>query len=221
MSPAVEIALWWVAFAGTHMGMSSQRLRPVLTRRIGERAFQGVYSAVALAIFVRLVWIYFANKHAGPWLWTLALGPGLRWLVYLGMGVAFTFVASGLVRPSPASVTPGEARPYGIYRITRHPLIMGIALFGGLHLIPNGSLADVAFFGGFAVFALVGCWHQDQRKLATSGDAFRQFYAGTPFLPFTGRDTLQGLRELSPVAIAIGVTLTVGLRWFHASWFGP
>ena len=84
----------------------------------------------------------------------------------------------------------------------------------------NGYASDVAFFAGFPLFALAGCWHQDRRKLATDPE-FRAFWEQTPFLPFAGRRTLRGLRELSPIALGIGVVLTVFLRWYHGALFGP
>jgi uncharacterized membrane protein len=62
---------------------------------------------------------------------------------------------------------------------------MGLALFGLLHLVFNASSADVAFFAGFALFAPLGAWHQDRRKLAMDVPGFRQFYDGTPLLPFS------------------------------------
>jgi uncharacterized membrane protein len=95
--------------------------------------------------------------------------------------------------------------------------MMGLSLVGWLHLPMNGSTADVAFFGGLALFPLVGAWHQDQRKLAAGDAAFRAFHAATPFLPFTGRETLRGLRELPPVAAALGIALALGARWLHGS----
>ena len=165
------------------------------------------------------MWTYFGHKHAGPWLWTLPLGPGLRWAIYAGMGLAFVLAVAGFIRPSPAAIIPGDPRPKGVYRITRHPLMMGIALFGMLHLLPNGSATDVAFFGGFPLFALIGAAHQDRRKLATD-PRFRGFYEATPFVPFTGSAALQGIRELLPAAAGIGILVTVVVRYFHTSWFG-
>src|SRR5206468_4225825 len=152
--------------------------------------FRGLYSLVAFAFFVPLVRTFFAHKHAGRWLWLVERGTGLRWAIYVGMGLAFVMLVASLVRPSPAGVVPGDPTPRGVYRITRHPLVMSIALFGALHLLPNGSTSDVAFFGGFVAFALVGAWHQDRRKLALGVPGFRAFYQATPFLPFTGRDAL-------------------------------
>ena len=85
--------------------------------------------------------------------------------------------------------------------------------------MPNGSTADVAFFGGFIVFSIIGARHQDQRKLL-EGDRFREFCNATSFSPFIGSGTLRGIRELSPLVIALGVGLTVVARCFHSSWFG-
>jgi uncharacterized membrane protein len=223
MRPDLAILLLWLGFAGSHLALSSLRLRPRIVAAIGEQMFVALYSVVALGFFVPLVWIYYENLHAGAWLWTIGRGPVLTWIVQIGMGVALVLVVAGNVTPSPASIaaaaagTPPPAQPRGVFRITRHPLIMGIALFGLLHLIPNASTADVAFFGGFLVFGLVGCWHQDRRKLATN-PAYRPFYEATPFLPFTGRDSLRGIRELSPLALGIGIALAFAIRWAHRLW---
>jgi len=220
VAPEVQIALLWLGFAATHMVLSSLPVRRWLVGRIGERPFQGLYSLIALAIFIPLVGIYFDHRHAGPWLWVVPRGPALRWPIYAGMTLAFVLLVSSFVRPSPAAVVPGDPRPYGAFRLTRHPLLMALALFGALHLLPNGSAADVAFFGGFVAFVLVGAWHQDRRKLALGVPGFRDFHAATPFLPFTGRETLRGLRELSPAVVVAGIAVTALVRWFHGSWFG-
>lgn len=220
MSPPATIGLLWAGFAGTHIGLSSLRVRQPLVARIGVGPFLGIYSLVALAFFVPMVWTYFAHKHAGRWLWVVDRGTALHWTMYLGMGIAFVLLVASFVRPSPAGVVPGDPEPRGVYRITRHPLIMAIALFGALHMIPNASAADVAFFGGFVAFGLVGAWHQDRRKLALGVPGFRAFYEATPFLPFTGRETLRGLRELSPAVVGTGIVAAALVRWFHPSWFG-
>jgi uncharacterized membrane protein len=220
MSPPATIALLWAGFAGTHIGLSSVRVRQPLVARIGAAPFQGVYSLVALAFFIPLVWTFFAHKHAGPWLWLVERGTALHWTMYVGMGVAFVLLVASLVRPSPAALVPGDPEPRGVYRVTRHPLIMALALFGALHMIPNASAADLAFFGGFVAFGLVGAWHQDRRKLALGVPGFRAFYEATPFLPFTGRETLRGLRELSPAVVVTGIAAAALVRWFHPSWFG-
>lgn len=220
MDPALGIALLWLAFTATHVGMSSLRLRPRLVGTLGEVGFIGLYSLVALGIFVPLIRLYFASKHAGALLWSLPRGPLLRWTVYVCMGVAFVLLVSSLLKPSPGGVVPGETKPRGVYRITRHPMVMAFVVFALVHLLPNGSSADVAFFGGFAAFALIGAAHQDRRKLVVGPPGYREFYESTPFLPFTGRETLAGLRELSPIAVVAGVLLAAAIYYFHSTWFG-
>lgn len=217
MSPTAWIVLLWIGFTATHLGLASVRVEPPLRRRLGDAAFLGLYSLVAFAFFVPLVWIYFGNRHTGPILWFVPVGPVLRAVLYAAMALATILVVAALVRPSPAAVVPGEARPTGVYRITRHPLVLGLALIAALHLIPNGAASDVAFFGGFVAFALLGAWHQDRRKLATGDPAFRAFHAATPFFPFAGAGALRAWREVPPLVVVAGVAAALGIRWLHGS----
>ncbi len=218
MSPTAWIVLLWIGFGGSHLLLSHLPLRQRVIAAIGDQPFQGLYSLVSLLFFVPLVWVYFANIHAGPWLWLLPHAALLTWVVNLGMGVAFVLLAAGLLRPSPASMLAGDAVPVGAFRITRHPVIMSMGLFGTLHLLANSSTADVAFFAGFPIFALVGCWHQDRRKLALNVPGYAAFVAATPFVPFTRGGALQGAREMGPVPIGVGVALAVAVRWAHRFW---
>lgn len=217
MGPTAWIVLLWIAFAATHLGLASRRVQPAFEARLGRLGYQGLYSLVALALFVPLVWIYFENRHAGPVLWAVPVGPGLRALLYAGMLVGFAVAVVGLVRPSPASLVPGEPEARGVYRVTRHPLVLGLALVFALHLIPNGAASDVAFFGGFVLFSLAGTRHQDLRKLASGDPAFRAFYERTPYLPFTRRGALHGLREVSAPLAAGALAAGLLARWLHGS----
>jgi uncharacterized membrane protein len=217
VSPASQVALLWLAFAGTHLGLASRRVEPRLAARLGRPGYLALYSAIALALFVPLCIVYFSNRHAGGWLWVVPATGALRAVLYAGLLLAFVLVAASLLRPSPAALVPGDDRPGGVYLLTRHPMMTGLSLIGLLHLLPNGAASDVAFFGGLALFPLVGARHQDLRKLAAGDARFRAFHAATPFLLFTGRDTLRGLRELPPIAVAAGLALGLGARWLHGS----
>ncbi len=219
MQDAIIVAGLWILFGGTHIALSSVTLRPRIVARVGERGYLALFSLLALVIFVPLVSFYFGHKHTGPWLYSVALGPIARWALYVGMGVAFCLMAASFVSPSPLALGGPMVTARGVHRITRHPLFMGLGLFGILHAIPNASATDLAFFGGFPVFAVVGCHHQDRRKLASLGDDFRKFHAETPFLPFAGSGALRGLAELPKLAVAAGIAVTVLLRVFHAPLF--
>jgi uncharacterized membrane protein len=217
MSPTAWILWLWLAFTATHLGLASVRVEPGLRSRLGDAGFLGLYSVVALAFFVPLAWIYFAHRHAGSWLWAVSVGPALRAALYLGITFGLVLVVGALVKPSPAAVVPGEPQVAGVYRITRHPLVLGLAVVWALHLIPNGSSADVAFFGGFLIFSLLGAWHQDRRKLASGSPAFRRFYDETGFLPFSRKGSLLGIREIPPWVMVGGFVLALGIRWLHGS----
>ena len=220
MDTALEIALLWAAFTATHVGLSSLRVRPRLAGALGETAFAGLYSVIALAIFVPLVWLYFTHKHEGPALWLLPRGPVLSWTLYLAMGVALVLFVASFVNPSPAGMAPSSTTPRGVHWITRHPLVMSFVVFALVHLLPNGFASDVAFFGGFAAFALIGAAHQDSRKRVAGPPGYAEFADATPFFPFTGSQTLRGLRELSKPALVGGIALAIAIRFFHSSWFG-
>ena len=223
MSPTLTIVLLWLAFAVSHIAFSSLSLRPRLVRFLGEMGFMGVYSLIALVIFVSMVSVYFDNKHSGAMLWSVGMTPSLVILVSIVMGVAFVIIVAGFVTMSPATMLIAAGKPVelrGIHHITRHAVFMAAGLFGLVHLIPNGFASDVAFFAGFPIFAVIGSLHQDQRKLVTDAKRYPEFHAATPLIPFTGKRTLRGLRELSPIAYGLGIGLAVTFRYFHAQWFG-
>lgn len=219
------IVLLWSGFAITHVVLSSLALRPKLVGILSERGFLGVYSLVAIAFFWPLVSTYWSHKHEGPLLWSVPMTTPVLWAMYGLMALAFILLVAGFMSPSPASLNPagapsGPAQPKGIHFITRHAVFMAMALFGIAHLIPNGFASDVAFFGGFPIFVLIGAIHQDGRKLVTEPERYTAFHAETPLLPFTGRHTLRGLKEMSLVAVAIALVVTVLLRRYHTQIFG-
>jgi len=216
MSATAWIIALWVAFGATHIGFSSLRLRPRLVAALGERGFLGLYTLVAFTTFVPLIWTYVANRHAGPYLWYLGEIPGARWIAHLGMVVALALIAAGVARRGPAALVPGVAAVAGVHRITRHPVFMGIGMFGLLHLLVVLVYAsDLAFFAGFPIFSLLGAAHQDHRKLAGGDERFRTFCRDTPFLPFSRRGgILAGLRE-DATPVLVGLCLAAALRLAH------
>jgi uncharacterized membrane protein len=219
MQDALLIAVLWVAFAASHMALSATPVRTKLVAAVGEWSFRGLYSAVALAVFIPLVWVYYQNKHTGPLLWQVPVNDAVQALLLLGNALAFILIAAGYFNPSPAVVGMRRVLHRPVHDITRHPLFMGIGLWGLVHLVPNGYASDVVFFAGFPLFALVGCWHQDLRHKKTRGESYLRFLSGTPFFPLTGKHTLRGLRYFSLPATLAGLAVAVVLRVFHADWF--
>jgi len=225
MSAAFWIVFWWGAFAGTHMVLSSLPVRTRLIARLGDRAFLGLYSLIAFATFIPLVWVYLGSRHAGGLAWNLAAVPGVRLLAMLLAVLGVAMIVAGVLHPSPLLAgmkQAGGAR--GLTRITRHPLFMGISLWALSHLLLNGFATDVLFFGGLLAFGLAGAAHQDSRKRAIEQERLGQFFAESSFWPFgaviAGRNRVIW-RELPWVALAIGAGAAVGIYALHSWAFAP
>jgi uncharacterized membrane protein len=75
------------------------------------------------------------------------------------MPVAALLFVGGLTTPNPtiagkAFIDNEIAPPSGVLRITRHPMMWAFGLWACSHLIANGDLASLLFFGAIAALAL-------------------------------------------------------------------
>lgn len=215
----LSILFWWGAFGTTHMLLSSAWLRPQLVQLMGRGMFVLFYSIVAFGTFIPLVSVYLDHRHQGPQLWNLAGVAGIHTLSLVLAGIFFASMIAGLLQPSPLGATPG-ARPhaYGLTRITRHPAFLPLGLWGLSHTLLNSFATDLLFFGGFFVFAVIGCWHQDQRKRALQKEELSAFFAETSFWPFgailAGRNRLVW-SELPLWALAAGLAAAATAYSLH------
>lgn len=221
MTAALVIAALWIAFAATHAGLSSARVRPALVGRLGTVGYQGLYAAVALAIFVPLVWYYLGHRHQGPVLWT-SVGPYAfaKHLNYLLMGLAFALLVCAFLPSGTgarAFVPGAKYAVRGILPVTRHPMNVAFGLFGLAHLLVNGFASDVAFFAGWPLFAYFGSAHQD-RRLARDKTGYRDMMGRTSIVPFAAllaRRVSVRPGDLPWIGIAAGVALAVLARTYH------
>ena len=218
MKDTAIIAVLVLLLASSHMALSSRTVRARLIERLGERLFLAAYSLVALVFFVPLFHHYFTHRHLGPELWAVPDSGPVGLALVLANAIGVVMLVAGLLDPGPASFM-GKPReePTGVYRITRHPVFMGVTAMALAHAIANGHASDVAFFGGLAAFSLASCRRQDLRKLAASDPAYERFHAATAFVPFTRRGAMRGLRELSPFAVIAGIALALAARCLHPS----
>lgn len=224
MNPSIQVFFWWLLFAGTHLGFSSKPVRENAIAHTGERTFLGLYTLVSFATFIPLAWTYAHHRHAGPLLWRIVAVPGASGIGLLLSALGWVLVVLAMVQPSATGMVPGAAvQARGIIRITRHPLFVGLGLWDLGHALSNGFLSDVIFFGGFALFGLVGGVHQDARKRATAGEQLAPFFAETSLLPFAailGGRTRFVPGEIPPLGLAVGVLVATGLYLAHGWMFG-
>jgi len=220
MTPALTVALLWAVFAGTHFGLSSDRVRALLTNRIGEFGFLVLFYAVASACLTALVATYTAQRFDGAPGLALASIPALRWLLWTVSAVGFVLAGPTLLvypRLPTALFAQPSWSPRGIERITRHPFFLGFALFALAHALLATRLVGTVFFGGFAFLTIIGAGHQDRRLLARWGKPYADYLDATSIVPLAaivaGRQRLVW-REL-PAEAVMGIGVALGLRSWH------
>jgi len=216
------LALAAAAFLLTHC-VPSTPLRPALVRALGENAYLGVYSLVSLGTLGWLIWAYVKAPWVPVW-----QGDEFKPWAVLVMPLALVLVACGLTTRNPSAVRQegalrslGEA--YGILRVTRHPLMWGIALWALAHLIARGDSASVVFFGTFLLLALLGTLLIDRRKDRTLGMDWKRFADVTSNFPFgailRGRNRFR-FAEIGWWRIALGLALYFVFLFLHPFLFG-
>jgi uncharacterized membrane protein len=220
MNPFVYLVVACAVFLLLHV-LPSTPARPPLVRTLGEGPYLGAYSLASVAA---IVWMALAYKGAPA----TPLWPGLRFLPAAVMPFAFILVACGVMTPNPTAVAAGRllAKPdpaRGIIRITRHPVMWGIMLWAGAHILARGELKSTVFFGTFLLLAAAGTRLQDVRKAKTHGEDWTRFAALTSNLPFAaiaqGRNRLS-LGEIGLVQAVFGLVLYGGVLLAHAWLFG-
>lgn len=103
-------------------------------------------------------------------------------------------------------------------RITRHPVQCGILLWSLSHLVPNGDLSSLLFFGSFALVSGWGMVLIDRRRKDALGESWAAFQSATSQLPFgailSRRQSLKA-GEIGWLAPALATVTFVALWWGH------
>jgi len=213
------------AFILLHVGLSATGLRAVAVRAMGAGPYRGLFSLASAAVFAAVVVTYGGarNDPANVALWTPP--AGMRHATYLLAGIGVTLGFAGLFTPGPTLAgaegllaKPGIAR--GVLRITRHPFLWGVALWGLGHALVNPELAPTLLFVGLAVMVLFGTRSIDKKGRARAGlDAFAAETSNVPFAAI-----LQGRAKPDFAGMAIplvaGGAAAAAILWAHPILFG-
>jgi uncharacterized membrane protein len=222
MNPMTRLLLAAAAFLIAHY-VSSTPLRPRLVRLLGANGYVLLYSAVAFATLGGMAWAYYRAPYLGLW-----HVPALRYAPLAIMPLALILVVCGVLMRNPTAVGSEKllrdgAAARGVLRITRHPVMWGIALWALSHIAARGDAAAAVFFGSMLVLALSGTVLIDRRKRAALGEDWVRFARVTSNVPFLA--VLSGRNRLNLAEIGWGRPLLVivlyGVTWWlHASLFG-
>ena len=211
-------------FVASHLVLSYPPMRAPVVARLGEQGFRALYSVLAVALIVWVVKAY--NDAPMQVVWTPPIG--LRHLSLLIMPFACILLVAGVTTANPAAIGTGRPEiaarpPAGILKVTRHPVMWGIALWGVAHLLANGDVASILLFGGMTVLALAGSYAQDIKKRLQLGAAWAAFAAQTSFLPFAAVAQWRARLTVSDIGwwrIGLGLALYALLLVAHNWLFG-
>ena len=212
MIPLSAAAVVWV---GVHAGIAGTAARRALVGRIGEVGFLSVFSLASVAAIAWLVGTWKDAPVTALW----SVSSAVQWLLVLAMLPAFILFISSVAVRSPTMVggTVTDDGPRGLLRVTRHPMLWSFTLWSAVHVIANGDMASLIFFGAFGVTSLVGMPSIDAKVAARDPAGWRRFAAVTSIVPFAaiaaGRNHLV-LREIRWVVLA-GAVAWAAMLYAH------
>lgn len=218
-SGLLSLVIAGAAFCGSHILLSSTRLRGSLRDQLGERGFLFIYSLTALVIFAWFVAAYARAPMVPLW-------PRHRWTALvpvLVMPLASIFLIAGYTTRNPTAVgmersARADDPAPGILRVTRHPIMWAIGLWSISHLIANGDLSSLLFFGLLAALALGGSVMIDRKKqLALGGNWSRlaEVTSNPPFAALIAGRTRLRWSEIGLLRIVAGLLLYAVLYLAH------
>ena len=210
-----------------HFGISGTRLRGWLVARLGEGRYLGFFSLASIA---GLFWMGSAHAHApAVFLWADPVG---LWPVGKALMLFATlFVVIGLTASNPTMVggqtrlARGQDAARGITRITRHPFLWGVAIWALVHLVVNGDLASLIFYGSLLVLAIGGTPLIDARQRGRVGEQWNAFANVTSNVPFAAivadRNQFSPvLREIGILRLALALAVYAAVLALHGRLFG-
>jgi uncharacterized membrane protein len=204
------LGLACLAFVGTHFLMSHP-MRTGLVRGLGANGFALAYSGVSLVLFYWMVVEFVrAPKQAALWpvgdvIWAVAT------LVTLIASVLF--VGSFVRNPSLPGAHDAMAAqaPFGVFKVTRHPMMWGFALWGMAHILVAPRIDNFIFAGSIVFLALVGAKAQEIKKARLSGVGWDAWLRRTSF----------GLNLSALPKAGVGPWLAGVALWAVATWGHP
>ncbi len=217
----VEIALAGFYFLAIHFGIAGTRLRDTIVGRIGEKPYMGLFSLLSLAGLIWLIWAF--RETPAQTLWHVS---GLHWLPILIMPLALILAVAGNSTPTPndRQIADGADPTPGIFKISRHPFLMGAALWAAAHMVASGNAASLLFFGVFLVLGLFGPPSIDAKSRRRNPERFERLAADTSILPLAailGGRARVSLGQIGWWRIGLALVIYAALYWGHEWFAGP
>lgn len=210
MSAYLPLAAACAAFVGSHFLMSHP-LRAMLVHRLRGNGFALLYSAVSLGLFFWLIIAFMqAPKEDVFWpvgdvLWSIAS--------VLTLIAAVLFSGSFVRNPALPGVPDALAaqEPSGVFKVTRHPMMWGFALWGIGHILVAPRIDSFLFAGSIVFLALAGSKGQEIKKKKLAGVEWDSWLRRTYFWP----------RLSALPSVGLGPWIAGIVLWLVATWGHP
>ncbi len=213
-------------FVGSHLILARDPIRAGLIKKMGVGGFRGLYTLISLATFGWMLWTYPSAQAESSILWQPSMG--LRDGAVIIIFFAFILAVPGLLTRNPTLATQESAlkhenAAYGMTRVTRHPFMFAVVVWGMWHAFMTGYTAAVLLFGGMAVLAAIGMVSIDRKRASTYGDRWATFAQTTsriPFLAIIKGHNHFSMKEIGLWRLAVGVIVFAVVLYYHQAWFG-
>ena len=168
MSEYLMLILASIAFVGSHFLMSHP-IRVAMIRTLKPGGFALAYSAISLVLFYWMV-VEFNAAPKGMAFWPV---EDALWGIasLLTLIAAILFVGSLVRNPSfpGASEKIAAQELFGVFKVTRHPMMWSFALWGVAHILVAPRVDNFIFAGSIIFLALVGAKAQELKKAKLAG----------------------------------------------------
>lgn len=216
MSSTNQLILFLSLFLLQHFAMSHP-LRAPMVKKMGEKGFQATYSLLSFATFIPAIWAYQAiAPGASYWTVTPVLWAFATALMWVGSVLFMGSFVGNPALPQPGAGQLAAREPRGVFRITRHPMMWGFALWAVVHMLVAPRQEVFILCGALLFLALAGAKGQDKKKQAQLGADWHQWQRATSFVPFGN-----GLVSPGTKWLIIGTAFWLIATYVHPLAGGP
>jgi uncharacterized membrane protein len=128
-----------VLFIGVHLIPTAPGLRARLMVRLGDKAYRAFFAIIAALGLVLIIAGYHMRPEPVP---IFAPFPAAHAAAPVLVTIAFILFGAANMRTH-------------IRSIVRHPMLIGLMLWAGVHLLANGDLTGTILFGSFFAYSIV------------------------------------------------------------------
>ena len=112
--------------------------------------------------------------------------------------------------PAPGAEKAALGEPGGVFRVTRHPMMWGFALWALAHLIAAPTARTIVVALAIAVLALIGAHLQDRKKEVLMAEAWGDWESRTSYWPH-----LSGFARAGAIAWIGGIAIWLAATYGH------